>query len=157
MSGTCPRLREIVKSLEDIIEHNPDRLSRTDVTAYLENLLAFFFSPLFTELNDNDVIWFLGYVNKLTLVDIFQEVPKIHQDADLVSKVAREGPHPVKDQPPLLNAITTAMAKRLLGEILTHAQGDSNPISPLGIFYRKVLYSICNGDSLYTIGHMPVT
>ena len=138
MKDTCPRLREVVGSFVDVIEDNPGILNGRDMTAYLENLLAFFFSPMSTELYDNDVMWFLGYVNTLTSVDIFQEVIGVDQDADLMVEVAGEGHHPVKDQSPLLNALSTAMAKRVLGEILTHPQGDEKPVPPLSIFHRKV-------------------
>ena len=138
MKDTCPRLREVVGSFVDVIEDNPGILNGRDMTAYLENLLAFFFSPMSTKLNDNDVIWFLSYVNTLTSVDLFQEVIRVDQDADLVLEMTEEGHHPVKDQPPLLNALSTAMAKQVLGDILTHPQGDERPVPPLSIFHRKV-------------------
>ena len=90
-------------------------------------------SPLYmsTELNDNDVIRFLGYVNTLTTVDFFQEVSEVDHDADLMVEVAGEGHHPVKDQSPLRNALSTAIAKRMLGDILTHPQGVETPVPPL--------------------------
>ena len=131
MTSTCPRLREVVGSFD------PGLLKGSDVTAYLENLLIFFFSPLSTELNDNDVMWFLGYLNTITSVDTFQEVTEVDQDVDLMLEVG-EDHHPVKDRSPLLNALSTAMAKRVLGEILTHPQGDEKPVPPLSIFHRKV-------------------
>ena len=124
----CPRLREIVGSFADILEDNPDKLSTRDVTLYLENLLTFFFSPLSSELNDNDVRWFLEYLN------ISQAVIQVH----LPLRVEGEGPVPKKDQSPLLNALSTGMAKRVLGEILTHLQEDETPVPPLNIFCGKV-------------------
>ena len=138
MMSKCPRLREIVGSFADILEDNPDKLSTRDVTLYLENLLTFFFSPLSSELNDNDVMWFLGYLNTLTSVDISQAVVQVHQDVDLVLQVEGEEPVPKKDQSPLLNALSIGMAKRVLGEILTHLQEDETPDPPLSIFCRKV-------------------
>ena len=135
MMDTCPRLEEIVTSFVHVIEGNPGTLSKNDVAAYLENLLTFFFSPVSTELNENDVIWFLGYVNTFTSVDSFQMFTAVHQD------VAGEEPPPVKDQSPLLNALSTAVAKQVLGEILTHPQGNEKTVSPLSIFYRKVQYA----------------
>ena len=132
MTDVCPRLREVV----DVIDRGA--LNENDLMAFLENLLAFFFSPLSTELNDNDVMWFLGYMNTLTSVDICQEVIEVEQDVDLVLEVGGEDHHPVKDQSPLLNALSTAMAKRVLGEILTHPQGVEKPVPPLSIFHRKV-------------------
>ena len=123
MMNTCPHLREIVGSFVNVVENDPERLSKRDVTAYLENLLTFFFSPLSSELNENDVMWFLGYLN---------------QDVDLTLQVEGEGPVTETDQSPLLNALPIAMAKRVLGEILTHPQGDEKPVPPLSIFCRKV-------------------
>ena len=128
MVNKCPHLREIVGSFVDILEDDPTRLSRSDVTAYLENLLTFFFSPLSSELNENDVMWLLGYLNTLTSVE----------DVDLTLQVEGEGPVTETDQSPLLNALPIGMAKRVLGEILTHPQGDEKPVPPLSIFCRKV-------------------
>ena len=139
MKSKCPCLREIVGSFVDALDDNPeDKINRRDVTAYLENLMTFFFSPLSSELNDNDVIWFLGYLNTLTSVDISQAVVQVHQDEDLTLQVEGEGPVPKREQSPLLNALPTGMAKRMLGEILTHLQGDESPVPPLSIFCRKV-------------------
>ena len=128
MVNKCPHLREIVRSFVDILEDDPTRLSRSDVTAYLENLLTFFFSPLSSELNENDVMWLLGYLNTLTSVE----------DVDRTLQVEGEGPVTETDQSPLLNALPIGMAKRVLGEILTHPQGDEKPVPPLSIFCRKV-------------------
>ena len=139
MRNKCPRLQEIVGSFVDVLEDSPGKLSGRDVTVYLENLLTFFFSPLSAELNDNDVMWFLSYLNTLTSVDVFQEVIEVHQDVDLTLWVEGEGPLPVTDQSPILNALSTGMAKRVLGEILTHLQGDEKPVLPLNIFCRKVV------------------
>ena len=138
MMNTCPHLREIVGSFVNVVEDDPERLSKRDVTAYLENLLTFFFSPLSSELNENDVMWFLGYLNTLISVDISQMVIGVHQDVDLTLQVEGEGPVTETDQSPLLNALPIGMAKRVLGEILTHPQGDEKPIPPLSIFCRKV-------------------
>ena len=140
LKSKCPCLSEVVGSFVDILEDNPDKLSRRDVTLYFENLLTFFFSPLSSELNDNDVMWFLGYLNTLTSVDVSQAVIQVHQDVDLALRVEGEGPVPEKDQSPLLNALSTGMAKRVLGEILTHLQEDEMPFPPLSIFCRKVWY-----------------
>ena len=138
MISKCPHLREIVESFVDILEDNLGKLSKRDVTVYLENLLTFFFSPLSSELNDDDVMWFLGYLNTLTSVNISHSVIEGHQDVDLTLRVEGEEPVPKKDQSPLLNALSTGMAKRVLGEILTHLQRDETPVLPLSIFCSKV-------------------
>ena len=138
MMNKCPHLREIVGSFVDILEEDPERLSKRDVTAYLESLLTFFFSPLSSKLNENDVMWFPEYLNTLTSVDISQTIIGVHQDVDLTLQVEGEGPVTDTDQSPLLNALPTAMAKRVLGEILTHTQGNEKPVPPLSIFCRKV-------------------
>ena len=141
MKNKCPHLQEIVGSFVDVLEDSPGKLSGRDVTVYLENLLTYFFSPLSAELNDDDVMWFLSYLNTLTSVDVFQEVIEVHQDVDLTLRVEGEGSLPGKDQLPLLNALSTGMAKRVLGEILTRLQGDEKPVPPLSIFCRKVVSS----------------
>ena len=134
----CPHLREIVGSFVDVLKDKPVTISGRDVTGYLENLFTFFFSPLSTELNENDVMWFLGYLNTSTSVGTSQLVTEVHQDVDLTLPVEREGPQLERDQSPLLNTLSIGMAKRVLGEILTHLQEDEKPVPPLSIFCRKV-------------------
>lgn len=134
MMGTCPRLREVVELFVDVIEDNPDRIDSSEMASYFESLLNFFLSTFSTELDDNNVTCFLVYVNTLTAVDTFQQVIEVHQDGN--------------EQSPLLNALSIDMAKRILGDILTHPQGDEKPVLPLGIFYRKV-HNTCMHRNLH--------
>lgn len=113
-----------------VAKDNPDKLNKADTTAYLENLLTFFFSPQSVELEDNDVIWFLNYVNSLPSEDTFQDEMEFSMDEEIMCVKG--------DVSPLLNALSNAVAKRVLGDILTHSQGDEKLVPPLYIFHSKV-------------------
>ena len=138
---TCPRLPEIVKIFLDVVKSNPNKLNKAEITAYLENILTFFFSSV--ELEDNDVIWFLRYVNSLCSVGIIQNEMELSQDETMMA-MEEDSSVTAKEQSPLLNVLSTAMAKRVLGEILTHPQGDEKVVSPLHIFHGKVMFMCRN-------------
>lgn len=141
MIRTCPRLPEIVELFLDVVKSNPNKLTEADITAYLEHLFTFFFSPQSTKLEDNDVKWFLHHVNTLTSVCTSQDDMELSLDVDMIFQ-AEVGSVPAKGQSPLLNVLSTAMAKRLLRDILTHTQGSEKPVPPLHIFQKKV-ESLC--------------
>ena len=147
MTRKCPHLPEITVSFLHLVKSTPNILKEADMTAYLENLVTFFFSPQSVKLEE-DVMWFLHHVNTIHSVstqssqdgmEVLLDEDTIDMDGD--SSIAS------KDQSPLLNVLSTAMAKQVLGVILTHPQGDEMVVGPLYIFHGKVM-SMCQ-STLY--------
>ena len=121
----------------DLVKSTPNNLNEADMTAYLENLLTFFFSPQSVNLEDDDVMWFLHQVNTIHSVSSFEDGMELSPDEVMIG-IEGDSSVTAKEHSPLLNVLTTAMAKQVLGVILTHPQGDEKLVAPLLIFHRKV-------------------
>lgn len=135
MVGTLPRLPEVTASFLDVVKSNPKKLDQAEMTVYLENLLTFFFSPQSVQLEDVNVKWFLHHVNTMRSVRTSQNGMQLSLD----EVMEEDSCAPTEEQSPHMNTLSIAMAKRVLGDILTHRQGNEKLVAPLHMFCGKVL------------------
>ena len=132
---TLPHLPEVTALFLDVVKSNPNKLEDAEMTVYLENLLTFFFSPQAVQVEDDNVKWFLHHVNTMCSVKTSQNGMELSLD----EVMAEDSCVPTEEQSPHMNALSIAMAKRVLGDILTHRQGDEVLVAPLRMFCGKVL------------------